>query len=304
MDSSYEAHDQLSPDDQRVLDHLMEAGFDPQVEASLAPADRVRAERMRGLLDLMRDYPVEDAEDALVHATIVGIDRYEDERAARLSFDTRNADASGPRRIRLPDFISVAAIFLIATGVLWPTLSYLRKRSVDMECANNLRYVAYAFGQYADDNNAAMPVAVAGVNSTWDTIANFANLGPLFDGGYCDEGHFRCPGGHDDATAGYSYQCQTPGQHLTWGTAAHNTAVLGDRNPLIDAFRAGKLIPASTISFNHGGRGQWVLGTDGATIWLEKPVIGRGDNIWLPNGLSELERGVRPAAASDVFLTH
>jgi len=286
-----------------VLDFMVEAGFDRKAAEALPPADRARAERLGGLLDLMRDYPVDDAEDALVHATILRIDRYEDERAARLSFDTRREESARSPRIRLPDFISVAAVLLIATGVLWPTLSYLRKRSVDLDCANNLRYVAHAFGQYASDNDGAMPVAVAGVNSTWDTIANLANLGPLFDGGYCDDGHFRCPGSHDEATAGYSYQCRAPGQRLMWDVGGQNTFVLGDRNPLIDAFRQGRLMPASTISFNHGGRGQWVLGSDGQVVWLDKPMIGK-DNIWLPNGVDTLIRGVRPATVTDVFLTH
>ncbi len=303
MNRSNEARDCLSPEDQHVLDQMVAAGYDRDSVNALPPPERARAERLLGLLELMHDYPVEDADDTLVHATLAGIDRYEDECAARLSFDTRAEEAAGPRRIRLPDFISVAAVFLIAAGVLWPTLSYLRNRSIDLDCANSLRYVGYAFSRYADDNGGALPVAVAGANVSWDTITNFANLGPLFAGNYCDDGHFRCPGGHE-ASAGYSYQCQTPGHRMVWGQPSPNTVVLGDRNPLVDAFRAGESMPASTISFNHGGRGQNVLGSDGATIWLERPVIGRGDNIWLPEGESSLQRGARPTVATDVFLTH
>ena len=80
--------------------------------------------------------------------------------------------------------------------------------------------------------------------------------------------------------------------------------MLGDRNPLVDPFWNGTYVSARTISFNHGGRGQNVLGSDGATLWLEEPVVGRGDNIWLPSGVSSLQPGVAPAAPDDVFLVH
>ena len=83
-----------------------------------------------------------------------------------------------------------------------------------------------------------------------------------------------------------------------------STVVLGDRNPLIDAYESRERLPDTTISFNHGGRGQWVLGSDGRTIWLERPVIGRSDNIWLPRGMSELRKGATPMEVGDAFLIH
>ena len=74
--------------------------------------------------------------------------------------------------------------------------------------------------------------------------------------------------------------------------------------PLIDAAREGLVVPATSISINHGGRGQNVLRTDGAIMWLVSPVVGPSDNIWLPDGTNRLEKGIRPTEPEDVFLTH
>ena len=60
---------ELCPEDRRLLAELAETGFDPETLAALTPAERERAERLMGLLDLLRDYPVEDGDDTLVHAT-------------------------------------------------------------------------------------------------------------------------------------------------------------------------------------------------------------------------------------------
>ncbi len=297
---------QLSPDDERVLDELVDAGFDREVMVGMAAADRERAERLFGLMQLLHDYPVEDGDDTLVHATIARIDRHDDERAARFAFDAQREDtATSKRLIRLPDFITVAAVLLIAVGVLLPIMNTLRKHSVDQGCANNLRYVGYGFGAYAADNDGALPVALAGTNRTWDMFHNVVNLGPLVEGGYCSDGHLDCPGVHERYTgASYSYQCQLLGAGLRWGSDARQTVVLGDRNPLIDAYGSRERMPDTTISFNHGGRGQNVLGNDGSTIWLERPVIGRSDNIWLPRGMSELRKGATPSEPGDAFLIH
>jgi hypothetical protein len=297
--------DRLTPDDERVLDALADDGFAPDAKDALPADDRDRAERLEALMHLLRDYPVEDSDDTLVHATLARIDRHEDEKSARLKFDT-NAEGRGARRIRVPDFISVAAVLLIVLGVVIPVLSHVQQRSVDLRCSNNLRYAGYAFSQYAADHDGKLPVAVAGKSISWDSMANILNLAPLIAGDYCDDGHLNCPGAEhaDGVGSSYSYQCQPSGEELVWGQGPRTTLILGDRNPLVDAFRSGELIDSLTISLNHGGRGQWVLGSDGAPIWLETPVIGRGDRIWVPGNRSTLEAGALPQDRGDAFLAH
>ncbi len=300
--------DYLAPDDQRLVDLLVDAGFERRAAKALAPSQQERAERLLSLFELLNDYPVEDGDDTLVHATLARIDRYKDQRAARMTFDSAaEANEGRSRRIRLPDFISVAAVILIGFSVIWPVSSHLRQRSIDLGCANNLRLMGLGFGNYANDYNGTMPVAMANLGSdvSWYNFRNAAvNLNPLVKGGYCELGHLSCPGHADLAGESYSYQWMMPGVRPTWGVQ-RVTVVLGDRNPVIDAALSNGSIPALSTSINHGGRGQNTLSSDGGVLWLRDPVVGsNNDYIWLPKGVVILRIGDRPTDPADVFLAH
>ena len=209
------------------------------------------------------------------------------------------------RAFTLIELLVVVAIIALLVSILLPALNQAREQAKTSVCLSNQKNLAVAFVLYAADNDGALPVALAGTNLTWDMFHNVVNLGPLVEGGYCSDGHLDCPGVHERYTgASYSYQCQLLGAGLRWGSDARQTVVLGDRNPLIDAYGSREQMPDTTISFNHGGRGQNVLGNDGSTIWLERPVIGRSDNIWLPRGMSELRKGATPSEVGDAFLIH
>jgi hypothetical protein len=43
--------------------------------------------------------------------------------------------------------------------------------------------------------------------------------------------------------------------------------------------------------------------SDGSIKWLEQPIFGSNDNIWLPHGASQLRFGDQPADDADVLLT-
>lgn len=296
---------QLSPEDQRLLDCLIDAGFDFDQMGPLSSTERMRVQQLQKLLGLMCDYPVDDADEALLDATMARIDRYEDQRATRMSLSPEDQPMRGGISFRLPDFISVAAVLLIAASILWPLLASVRQQSIDRTCANNMRMVGYAFGHYAADNNGAMPMAKAGFlpGASWDTMSNVVNLAPLVEGQYCSHGHLNCAGNHEHLENTYSYQWQKPGTQMMWGSG-RVTIVLGDRNPLIDAARAGRILPPDTLSRDHRGRGQNVLATDGATFWLTDTVIGTRDNIWLPHGAQKLSAGATPKDKADVMLAH
>jgi hypothetical protein len=304
--------ERLSPADQRVLDALVQVGFEPgrlpEALNEVSVEDQRRAQTVVRLLRRLDDYPVEDAEPALLHATLARIDRHEDQLAARMRFDVQEEVAGARvagagRRIRVPDFISVAAVLLIVAGVMWPVLEGVRQRSVESACANNMRRLGYAFDQYSSHNAGALPM-MAGPLGTWDTVKNILNLKPLIDQGYCDAGHLNCPGhrtvNQSSGEPSYSYRLFTPRGAIRWNTG-HVTLILGDLNPLIDAARSGLVAPPLSISVNHGGRGQNVLATDGQTIWLTEPRIS-GDNIWLPDHLDLLQPGAAPSNDMDVFL--
>ncbi len=300
--------DSLGPVDQRLVDLLVDSGFERRAVRALPASQQDQAERILRLFELLDDYPVEDGDDTLVHATLARIDRHEDQLSARMAFGSAadSQEQGRRRRIRLPDFISIAAVILIGFSVVWPVSSHLRQRSIDLGCANNLRLLGVGFGNYASDYDSAMPVAMAnlGPEMSWDKIRNVVNLNPLVNGGYCELAHLSCPGHADLDGESYSYQWMMHGERPTWGV--HRvTIVLGDRNPVIDAALSGRNIPPLSMSINHSGRGQNTLGSDGATLWLMDPVVGsNNDYIWLPRGVSFLRIGDRPTDPVDVFLAH
>jgi hypothetical protein len=297
---------ELSPQDQRLLDALIECNFDREALEALTPDEQRRVDSLVSLFELLEDYPVEDADESLVHATLARVDRYEEQRASRMVFSeaAESEDLPARRRFRMPDFISIAAVILIGASVVWPLTTHLHRRSIDTGCANNMRRMALAFDQYNSDFDGAVPIVQAGMFSNWNlTRHNAVNLNPLLQGGYCDRGHLSCPGRKEYYGESYSYVWQVPDHRQGWGVG-RVTLMLGDRNPLIDAARSGQWMPALTISLNHGGRGQNVLTTDGATLWFVQPVFGRNDNIWLPSGVAFLQGEIVPTDPADVFLAH
>jgi hypothetical protein len=315
----HEPHDQqhgelpeLSSDDRRWLDALVEAGFDADALEPLSDVDRRRVQRLVSMFQLLHDYPVEEADDALLDATLARISRFDREHAGRMTLDPETAELAleakrGRRRllrVPLPDFITVAAMLLIVAGVGWPILNNVRQNSLDAHCANNLRTMGIGFADYASDYDGAVPMAEAGMHNTWSSLAhNVINLRPMLDGGYCDLGHLDCPGHEGEVGESYSYQWQVS-RAPAGGSNVRISVLLGDRNPIIDAVRNGTFAPPLSISLNHGGRGQNVLWSDGAIVWLSEPVVRRSDNIWLPTGVRELRDGVPADDPSDTFLAH
>jgi len=301
----------LSPADQRIVDTLVDAGFDADAIESPSPDDRRRADAVTSLFELLEDYPVEDGDDTLVHATLARIDRNEDDRSARMTFASSTTEGGPRRRLRLPDFISVAAVILIGTSVVWPVATHMRQRSIQLGCDSHLRVVGEALGLYVADWG-TVPTVRTGLFEFWRPGAkNAINLNPLLDYDYCDASHLHCPGHEGMLGDSYSYQFQTAGRRPSWGSV-RVTVLLGDRNPIIDAVVTGRFIQALSASINHGGRGQNVLSSDGSTQWLVQPVVGTRDNIWLPDRV-DLPGGIRVTTLrpgdkltdpADVFLAH
>jgi hypothetical protein len=291
----------LTPEDERVLELLVDVGF--EIDAvELTAEERQRAESLLSLLGLLNDYPLEeqldDGDPVLVDATLARIDRHEDERSTRMSVE---GSTRGVRRLRLPDFITVAAVLLIGASITLPMLNNLRQSRIDRGCENNLRVAHIGISNYAASYGDELPLAYAGA-STWSpNDQNVLNLGPLVEGEFCKRGCLHCPGHPDEAAISYSYRWQPTGQRMRLTGGPGVTVILGDQNPLIEAMRTGRQLPLSTPSSNHAGRGQFTLSTDGTTAWSTEPILGR-DNFWVPE--EGLRKGARPKDPSDVFLAH
>jgi hypothetical protein len=280
-----EAPSALSPNDARLLDQLADSNFDPDLLEQLSPAEREHADRMMTLLGLMHDYPVEDGDETLIHATLVNIDRYEDERAARLSFEAHRdrVAPSSSRRLRLPDFISVAAVLLICASILWPIIGSLQKERMAINRERNLSYVSHAVTQYANDYGGTIPVAQAGLASMWNTSTETVNLSPLVEQNYM---RLRDAGGNG------------PSQRQIDAFKRNNIILfVGDRNPIREAIERGRLDGQLRITLGHDRMQRDLLTPNGAILWLHRvsiPPAERDPSLWSPERVRSLHDDIVP----------
>lgn len=295
MTDSHDPNAPLSPDDARLLDALVECNFDPGVLEGLSASERSRVEALMAMFGLLEDYPVADAEDVVVHATLSRVRRARAPR--RLDPVTEHTGW----RLRMPDLLSMAALVLIGVSVAWPILGAVRARSIDARCVANLRALGTGFSMYASEHDGQVPVAMAGFGSG-TSAAFWVDPVPLAKAGYCEHGHLNCPG-HEHGM-GYSRQVIPGHTRMAWLTGGSSRAVLGDRNPVIDARETAVFADPFQNSGNHRGRGQNVLMLDGSTPWLDKPLVDADDNIWLIRGRSAHEPGAVPESERDIFLAH
>ncbi len=323
----------LSDEDARVLDLLVDGGWDPRVIAALPAADRARAERILALLGPLDGAESDGDEEAdaetLVNATMARIERAEAERHERMRLDPVGAGAGRRRHLRFPDLIAVASIALVAAVVLVPLVHWRNARALDTACENNLRLIAQGIHAYTESFAGAMPMT-AGLlpgllasggsadAGSWIGYRNSDHLNALKDGQFCSSRCLCCPGDHAIGTEDgcYAYQVTTAERPLRWQTGP-TTAVVGDRNPLVDLKRHGESIGSVALnSASHGGRGQNLLFSDGAVRFSNSPYLTVGeefgkrqiDNIWLPFGDQADSLSDRPAAGAarrlDAFLLH
>ncbi len=264
----------LCPDDEAAIDRLIAQGFEN--------ADCPRTTAAASCFRLLSDYPASDAEDVLVHATLARVNRYEQESAVRLRMSPSPNDMIRGRRFRISDLITVAAVILVAVGITIPLLHQVRRNSIETACANNLRIAGGAMQTYANDFHGSLPMTAGLPNMfSWHNAEVQDNpLDLLAQLGYCDHGHINCPG-HDADGPAFSHQMQTASRRVAFGTGPV-VAILGDRNPVIDAVRAGRPVSLNRSTANHDGRGQNVLLSDGVVEFLRRPMLHGNDNIWLP----------------------
>jgi len=302
MSQTYDDMHGLSPEDARILDLLVDNGFDPDGLEGLNAEERRRAGAIMGLFGLIDDYPVDDADDALVDVTLARIRRVDEvvhSPLARIDGSTGDEESTR-RRIRMPDLLSLAAVVLIVASVAWPIVGAVRQRSIDAACVANLTALGEAFSLYASDHDGQVPMVTAGYGG--NTGAQWVDPLPLIRAGYCEHGHADCPG--HPGRSGYSRQLVPVDGQFPWTSTSPATAVLGDRNPLIDGRQSGWVVSSTANSESHNGRGQNILMRDASTRWLEMPVIDAEDNIWLPRGQREFEFGQVPDRDGDIFLAH
>jgi len=318
---------QLSESDAAAVDALIEANWDP---AAVDPTLRPRAEAALRLFSRLDRYPCEERSaedlDALLDATLARIDAEEaateDRHRIELQRQARN-------RLRISDFVGVAAVFLLAISLAVPLTNHVRVQRGISLCAEGMRDLGSAFGRYADANGGAMPWAagllpglgegLAAIPERFEVSGRYRHghhlrerlLGEVDSTsgvrspGYCTHHSALCCPNHPEGDAGtYSYRVPANRGELMWGFEPA-LIIVGDRNPVIELVLGGQRVRVEMCSPEHADRGQNVLHGDGSVLFLRSPVIRRGaveDNIWLPSDGADALHGPVTPVAGTVFL--
>lgn len=306
----------LSDADARMLDALMEVGFDLSRLEPASPADRARAEALVAMLGHLDRLPAPEpvSSESRVSSVMAHIDAAEGARRERMRL---GAPTRTVRRLRLPDIVSIAAVLLLAVGVGWPLASSMRNASLREACGRNLGTLSAGLDRYAGDHAGRLPMtasfaaifqpeskSAAPERLDWRTYRHGESLELLRAHDYVGSRCLTCPGCEKDKGA-LAFRVPASGQRFNKGLVTG--MLVADANPAIDFLRSGEeWRPGTTISsLNHSSQGQNVLFDDGSVRWLLSPIMLNGDSIWVPrDGLdaTALERGELPTDPADHFL--
>jgi hypothetical protein len=248
-----------------------------------------------------------------------------------------DAEADGPRIIRLSNFrdiAAVAAMIVLAVGIGVPSLLHMRVRDQRVACSWNLAQLGRGIQAYSATFGDSLPFA------GWDaqrcawapskdpavaTLPNRRHAYPLLALRLAESSWFICPS--DRAVAmpieqvarrsdflearniSYAYQNMAGARPSLRDHAA--LPVFGDDNPFFDnglplfevAERLGLRDVAQTNSRAHNGAGQNILTLSGSVQWSTTPNCGvNGDNIWTLQHVAHYTGREGPTDASDSHL--
>lgn len=289
--------------DGAAMDALVANGW----SASRAPSEFAwRAGKIDSILDVLKTPCAAEREidgEALIDATLVRIERMRRAASAPAAIRLRPL-----ARFRLADLASAAAIVLIATAILWPMMTGIRRDNIRTANAVRMSNAGLGFNLYANDHNGRLPsdqnsLAGRAPGVVWWNVgepnhSHSAHLFVLVKQGYASLEDLASPANphapirldlselNDWRTSeevSYSYQLLGRGI-VQWSTPSRQV-VLSDRSPVIEQARMRGTIDATLNSFQHRGAGQHVLFNDRSVQWLDSPITAWGDNIWLPRSL-------------------
>ena len=289
-------HLKLSKADAEMLDQLVDVGFELDQLEYISPEDTQRAKSILKLLGLLEAYPVEDASDTLIDATIVRIDQYEAKRSARMQIHTPELETTSRGfRLRMPDLISVAAMILVTFAVFAMISNSARNQTISNECATNMAMVGRGLFNYASEHNGNTPTEQATEVATLfgGLIPERTDAEVLATEAYCEHSHLNCPG-HGGEGRGFSYQTQSVAMWDEIQSQGKVFIIMSDQNPVLNKMLTNQEFDPFTPSPTHGALGQNHLRDDGSIASGVAPVFG-GDLIWI---LDSSNGGI------DIFLTH
>lgn len=297
----------LSPAGERVVDAFA---------SGQEPAEGVRVLELLDESDSVRESDRARRIDRLMDI-ILHLDRTHDAKPFRLAPPSADEVRSG-RRIQFSDFVAIAAVLLVGTAVLFPSLFSAQTMAEEIRCAQNMQRAGLGFSLFAQDHDGHLPATseVSGASEStpstrWWLVgdpssSHSANLFVLVREDYVPLEALACPGndrapvahaealGRDWRSAdelSYSYQLFN-GKPPRFSDP-NVVLVLADRSPVVEAAMRGETVDATHNSRNHGGRGQNLLLPDFSVYFVNSPRLAGGDNIWIPRSREDQPRKVR-----------
>ena len=304
----------LSEADKKAVDRLFEDGLDHEDAGDLD--DRENA--VLQVLANLEQYPAETSSDALVDATLAGIDRYEAGRENRFSI---SADQGGAgRSIRLPDFFATAAALFLAVGIGVPLFESIRSNERITMSQHRLGTVGSAIAGFSIDQGGALPLS--GSEDQRETPLHqqyySKNLSELIDGERCGYRNLFSGSGADE-TPLVGYRVFVTRETFRHARFSPGDVLISDPNPVLESFRASER-PTGPMSgaAMHGGQGVVIYRFDGSTPFLLEPTSFddqqsgdsrpalRMDLIWVSDGYRHGDQdGIGwPTTDSDDVLAH
>jgi hypothetical protein len=223
------------------------------------------------------------------------------------------------------ELAAVAAMLVLAAGVMIPSFRQAARQSNRVGCADNIGQIGRGIAQFASEHGERLPATPVAATA-WlprgqaKHARNSSALFALVSQKYADAAYFQCPaagglafvpgaGMNDFPSArsiSYSYQYNLDGRlrrdDPDLKAVASQMAILADANPV---FPGGRFAPErlnATVSDNHGD-GQNVLYLDGAVLWTTDCHVGvNGDNIFLAADTDEYTGSECPCSVTDTFL--
>ena len=275
-------------------------------------------------LAALKSYPVPAPPAELVERTLARV------RAMRRAEAVVQA---GPmeRPAALPllsfrELLALAAVLVLAFGVLVPSLRKARQETQKVICGANVRMICTGLNHYASGNDEALPTVPAQTGA-WlrraggDYASNSAGLFLLVRHNFVAPEAFQCPAvGRRSFTVragmvdfpspqyvSYSYQyslgraVRRDAPELV--NVAEQMAILADANPVFAGGRFRRDRLGQGVSENHRCTGQNVLYLSGAVRWFTHARAGvNGNNIWLADGIYDYRGDEKPTSPVDTFL--
>jgi hypothetical protein len=318
------------PNEERTTLTAADAAAVDAVLNGEAGADPARKQRVEAWLNVLDNSPMPEPAGDLAARTLAAVqaDRMRLPRseatATAAAKPTRTAGRGAWRR-RLAEFGAMAVAAALLLAVTLEGISQAKRANARTLCQANLKTIGGAMGVYANMSVGELPMLAMPANGNWlrgnseagqtTAVNNAAHLLPLVTGQYLAITALFCPGAGLPSTPvgvernalpgiGYSYRNMYGTEKPKWD-GLKTTIVLADKNPVF-----GDIVRPEwdqKNSFNHDGRGTYVLRADDSASWELTPNIGPDhDNIWTLGSGKERPavytgREV-PANRADVFL--